>query len=274
MAYLLNVGDLQAGSKAAVCVAGYPIGDDQNKTPYQPNKIQDWINGCWDDALKRVKKIVKGERLVMAILGDSIDNDRHHNTRTTFGTPTEQRGMAVERLMPYANMADAMVAVGGTESHAGGEGEYDEGVAQLLGATMTQHRLLDIDDHLFDIAHHCKLPKDPDQHTAALVRQARMIARRRLDRGLRPADMVIRADQHRFAVGEWHYTYHQQQSKITMLVNPAWQLRTPFMARNEPAELYTVGLTLVNCKTLQIIPIIYEAKDDPIEKIRFTSLDY
>lgn len=274
MTYLVNIGDLQVGSKAAVCVPDYLIGDDQNKNPYQPNKVQLWINACYADALKKVKSLVRGERVVVNILGDSIDGDRHHNTRTTFGTPTEQRGMAIELLLPYANMADSMTSEAGTEVHSGGEGEYDESVAEALGAKTRQHRLLEIDGHLFDLAHHCSLPKDPDQHTASMVRQARLIARRRLDRGLRPADMAIRADQHRFAVGTWHYRHRQTDRKITMFVNPAWQLRTPFMARNEPAELYAVGLTVVNCRTLQIHPFIYEAEDDPIEKINFPSKDY
>jgi hypothetical protein len=262
---LVCVGDLHAGSKSAVCVPGFRYGDDDYKTPYTPNLPQEWLWACWQDAIAKVKRRTKGHQVMLALLGDLVDGDRHHNTRTTFGTPTEQSDMAAELLLPLANLANKIISVDGTETHVGGEGEQDESTAGKLGAQTKGHRLVEIDGHLFDLAHHASLPKDPDNWSSSLTRQARLIVRRRLTRDLRPADMIIRGDRHRYAVGTYDYRHAHKPSRAVMFINPAWQLRTPFMQRVEPAELFEVGLTIVDCKSLEIEPILYEAEDDPIE---------
>lgn len=264
MTILVNVGDTHVGSKAAICVPGYEIGDDDNKAPYQPNRAQEWLAACFADALAKVKRLARRQRVVLNLLGDLTDGDGHHGTRTTFGTPTEQADMAAELLLPWATMADRVIAVAGTEVHAGGEGEQDESAAKRLTADTRHHRRVEIDGRLFDIAHHCTLPKDSRLWPPAMARQAELIARNAIDRGERVPDMIIRGHVHRHARG----LAHVGGREVRMMTNYGWQLRTPYMARVEPAALYAVGVTAVNCRDLETHAIAYAAKADPIEVIR------
>ena len=120
------VGDLHTGSVTALA--------PKTKTD---RSEQVWLAEKWQEFTKSVLS-VKGPYVLM--LGGDLVEGHHHGSKAFWGNAKEQRDGSIELLQPLANKAGRVMAVLGTEAHAGDYGENDAQVAQELGAkVIRQH---------------------------------------------------------------------------------------------------------------------------------------
>jgi len=162
-AFVIFCGDTHVGGTTAVA----PKAECRNAEMERLLKL-------WEAFTARALAAAKGTAFVLALGGDLIDGPRHHGTVQSWGTHREQRNAAIALLQPLANVASAVVAVKGSEAHAGGDGEDDQTVAEALGARQMPHvwRMTIGGKRLFWSHHGLAVPRDPWNWSNALYRMA------------------------------------------------------------------------------------------------------
>jgi hypothetical protein len=125
---VIFVGDIHTGSTTAVAPKAECRTAESERLLIQ-----------WEHMVTRAKAAAKGAAFVLALGGDLIDGPRHHDNWQTWGTHRDQRNAAIALLQPLANLACDVVAVKGTEVHAGGDGQDDQTVAEALGARRVEY---------------------------------------------------------------------------------------------------------------------------------------
>jgi len=117
---------------------------------------QDWIYDKWVDYWRHVWELAHagGHRIVVLHLGDVIDGLHNGSTMQALPNLADQEAMAVQLLLPCANMADRMIIIRGTEAHAGPMHNSEARIARELGVDCVFEDILDIDGVIVDVAHH------------------------------------------------------------------------------------------------------------------------
>lgn len=126
-AAVLFVGDLHVGSTVALA----PKAHIRNTTQAQ-------IGAAWADLTKRTTALAKTHSLYLALGGDLVEGFHHGSTESWAQDEDEQRSAAIDFLTPLAARADKLLAVLGTEAHAGRRGQDDRLIARELGATILE----------------------------------------------------------------------------------------------------------------------------------------
>lgn len=122
---VLFVGDLHVGSRVALA-----------PKPHRANETQAALGRAWDEMLGRAAKLAQGHRLVLALGGDLVEGFHHGSTEVWAADEDEMRAAALGLLAPLTARADRVIAVTGTEAHAGRLGQDDRVIARELGATI------------------------------------------------------------------------------------------------------------------------------------------
>lgn len=241
---------MHAGSTVALSPKQVDMGDDGI---YSANAGQRWLLGKWGEFIASVKAQTKGRRLVLVLGGDLVDGARHHGTFQSWGTPQAQVAAAVELLLPLANIASKIYGLRGTPCHAGESGADDAAVIKELGGKAAYRWQLEIDDTLFDVAHHGR--RDGRVWTEgnaglAEIRKARLAGR--------SPHYIIRHHVHKHDL--------IAHSGITFAACPSWQLQTEHGRRIDPANIDDIG-GLIWTKSDGLRPLLYHPKPDPVTKV-------
>ena len=122
---VLFVGDLHVGSRQALCPPALVRGH-----------LQAHLSAAWADLLKRAAVLGRETRLTVALGGDLVEGFHHGNTDDWAGDEDEQAQAALELLTPLAARAHHLMAVTGTEAHAGRLGAQDRYISRELGAKL------------------------------------------------------------------------------------------------------------------------------------------
>lgn len=122
---VLFVGDLHCGSRVALA-----------PKKQQANETQAHLGKAWTELLGRAAKLATTHWLIVALGGDLVEGFHHGSTEVWAADEDEQRSAALDLLAPLAARADQMIAVTGTEAHAGRLGQDDRLIARELGATI------------------------------------------------------------------------------------------------------------------------------------------
>src|SRR3990167_6882403 len=255
------VGDLQCGGSTALALAKYPLEEER---PYSLSPDQEWLYKCWKDALGKVKKQAIGHQVFIGLGGDLVEGINHHGSTQTAGTPSTQAGMAIQLLLPYANMADALYAVRGTDDHTGPEGEGENLVARELGAKIDYYWTLNIGGKLLDWGHHgISVSQNPQSELNGMKLAADKSYWWNKQNGYPIPNTLIRHHAHRSPDPiEWR--------GIKVAVCGCWQLSTSYGFKIAGGGPPSIGLLIWYPADNRIERIAYDVKKK-IEQVHYGS---
>ena len=228
----LFIGDLHCGSDSAPAPVSHIT-----------NRNQTWLLEKLKDVKKRVTAIAKTKPIAVMLGGDLIEG-HHHSALQVWGNFKGQRDAAVELLMPFANIATWLLALPGTDAHAGDDGEHDRTVAEELGADIHDaQRMVELGGRLIDWAHHgISVGGHEWTEENGLISVVRDVYSYARNEGLRVPDLII--SHHA------HYSPHPVVIRgITAAICPCWQLQTPHGAKIKPRRRPTIGAALYDTET-------------------------
>ena len=255
---LLYIGDLHAGAKSAVACKFESA--DEDEPPLVPSKRQRELYLKLKELEGMCKVIALRHDLILCVGADCVDGYHHHGSNT-WGTPDDQRQLAVRLLMPFANMATAIYGLLGTESHVGIEGNDDKAVVRELGGKSAQRFVFDHDGVLIDWTHHINCMKYPAQNVIMSVR----------DECVRTGDplpsIIIRHHIHRYDHNERNILYGGELKRIQAAICPCWKLPDPFTRKVAPTTFPDIGALLVYPHEEKITPILFNYKKDTVTKL-------
>ena len=225
--------DTHLGCQLAVCkrirldAGGY----------YEPSRIQKtlykWWNTFWNEW---VPQATGGDDYILVHNGDIIDGVHHRATTQISQNINDQKNLALEMLEPIVNLphCKGYYQIRGTEAHAGLAQEYEENIAQQLGAIPNedgQYSRYDLwlkfGEHklLAHFAHHIGVTNSAAYETTAVLKELieAYTEAGRWDKI--PPDIVVRSHRHRFSKVE----LPSKNDNAISVVTPSWQLKTPFV---------------------------------------------
>ncbi len=234
---------------------------DGNDVGHDPSKAQRLLLKFWRQALEEVKAAARGYDLVLHLGGDLVDGVGHHHSTQTLGDVNDQRALAVQLLLPYANMSKKIYALLGTDAHVGQSGAEDKSVAKELGAKSDWHWRLICGGRLLDWAHHTKMGRKLSTQENAPTALANDIRAECKEFDEQVPDMVVRHHVHRYV--------RTHTKGMDVVYCPGWQLQTSHTRSKSPAELLGVGIVLWYPKTGAIHPINFRVRADPIQTVKY-----
>ena len=230
------VGDLHAGSRWAACppeVNLYMGGEEPSL--YQANKVQVALWNDFQDFTQKVKDRAKGKLLILILGGDCIDGPHHHDSLETFGDFDDQIEVAIDMLLPLANVADEVYSILGTEGHSGQLSAGDRSVGKELGAKANYYTLeLEVDGRLIHAKHHTSVSRLAHSRGNSLRNLGIDMAEECLKSGERRPDVMLR--------GHVHVAHREYLAEFDMWVatSGGWQVGTSYSSRMKK-EIYDVG---------------------------------
>lgn len=233
---ILFVGDLHTGGTTAVAP----------KAECRTAEMERLLR-LWTAFVDRAKAAAKGTAFVLALGGDLIDQPRHHNNFQTWGTTREQRNAAIALLQPLANIASAVVAVKGTEVHAGADGEDDQIVAEALGAKAVPYvwRMTVGGQRLLWSHHGLSVARDPWNAANGMYAMAR-----RLSEQADPPDVAIFHHVHQSPPPVTAYG-------VTVCAVGCWQTSTAYGYKFRPEKGTDIGALVWRPQTSQLDRWLY-----------------
>lgn len=253
----LFIGDVHAGSSVAVME---PF-SDHDGIQYGPSRVQSLLLKFWRQMVAEVKTAAKGRDLVLHLGGDLVDGVHHHGSTQTVGDVADQRALAVQLLLPLANISKMIYALLGTDAHVGQSGTEDASVAKELGAEARYRWRLDCSGKILDWAHHVAGPRLPWTQEGGLIRLTNKTIIDCMERDQKPPDLIVRHHTH------LHCRTHIKG--VDALVVPGWQAATAFTRKIDPSGLLTVGAVLWYPKLGEFRALLYRFPDDEITKARY-----
>ncbi len=235
---------------------------DHDGIRYSPSPVQDALLKFWRQMVAQVKTLAKGRDLVLMLGGDLVDGVSHHGSTQTVGDVADQRALAVQLLLPLANVSKMMYALLGTDAHVGHSGTEDVSVARELGAEARYRWRLDCDGKLLDWAHHTSMGRRPWTQEGAPTALANKILSEGRERGEADPALIVRHHAHRYV------RVHVKGTDV--FICPGWQAQTSFTRKLDPAELLTVGAVLWYPKLGEFRPLLYPFANDKIQKVTYT----
>jgi hypothetical protein len=220
------ISDTHTGSTTAVAPPKFSVhtGRDPNEVQItEYNAYQKWLHTCWLDFWDGVKARagIRGkhrkQRLLVFHLGDVVDG-LHHNSVQVMNETADQIEAACDLLRPIVAMSDGMWITYGTGAHNGGAAEHEVTIGRELGAKHAFEFILDVDGHIFDIAHNGRAGQRDWTGSAAGL--AVEVARDYQKDGKTAPRFVLRGHVHKVDDTGWKLP----DTRAVML--PSWQLRT------------------------------------------------
>jgi hypothetical protein len=241
------IGDTHVGGSTALAVHEYEYdtGDDnEDGTPitqkFTATLAQDWLYEKWLDFWRYVwtLKTEGNHRLLVIHMGDIVDGN-HHHTVQAIPYLSVQADMAVQIMLPVANMADrGLYILRGTEAHAGEAAQTEAGIAQALGAKQCAWELiLDVDGLILDLAHHGRAGRREYTSAAASVATEAQVDAAQEGRPI--PRYVFRAHTH---------TIDDSGEKVKgtrAFSCPSWQLKTAFGHRIASGRRADIGGVII-----------------------------
>ena len=204
---------------------------------YEPSRIQKVLYNWWQKFWNEwVPEATRGEDFILVHNGDIIDGIHHKSTTQISHNINDQKNLALEMLSPIVSLSHCKgyYQIRGTEAHAGQAQEYEENIAQQLGAIPNEdgqysrydlwlkfgkHKLL------VHFSHHIGTTNSASYESTAVHKELIEAYVEAGRWGVQPPDCVCRSHRHRFYKTE----LPSQNDSAISVVTPAWQLKTPFV---------------------------------------------
>ncbi len=204
---------------------------------YEPSRIQkalyNWWQKFWGEWMPEA---TRGEDFILVHNGDIIDGIHHKSTTQISHNINDQKNLAIEMLEPIIALphCKGYYQIRGTEAHAGQAQEYEENIAQQLGAVSNedgQYSRYDLwlkfGEHklLAHFSHHIGTTNSASYESTAVHKELIEAYVEAGRWGVQPPDCVIRSHRHRFYKTE----LPSKNDSAISVVTPSWQLKTPFV---------------------------------------------
>jgi hypothetical protein len=209
--------------------------------------VQEYLFECWEHCRTVYLPSVCGAMpRILWLAGDSIEG-LHHGGNGVDATEIESHVQgAVDILKPLAETCEKTFMVAGTEAHAGALGQWDELVAEKIGAQSdgVRHAPFEIrhrvDGVLFHMTHHIGGSYVDASDMTPLVGEWVAMQAAAADPAYPMPDVIVRGHSHL-----WRTPYVREDKTVIAL--PGWQARTPyaFKLRRARAKPSDIGLVVV-----------------------------
>lgn len=245
MTTVVAIADLHVGSTVGLLAPGSPGEDGMT---VQLSRTQRWLWAGWQRFWAHVSE-VRGERLVLLLLGDICDGSRSPVQQWTRDLVCQVNAacLALERARQIAPWDDGAI-FWGTPYHAGEAGLAERELAARLGLRdCGWQRVLEIDGVHFDCAHAAPQYTVPWVRGSHALRLAAAVRTNCLDAGRPIPDFVLRAHAHK--VGDTGLTY----AKPRAIVLPAWQTMTGYVSAHRPlGGISDIGGVIIQTDSLGV----------------------
>jgi len=252
---LVVISDLHSGCQFGLCPPNQVRLDGGGH--YLPNqyqlKIWDYWQFFWNTWLTD-KEVLHNEPFAVVLNGDALDGV-HHGAKTQVSQNiADQVTIARLILEPVVGKCQGrFYYVRGTESHSGKSSEYEEMLAQQLGAVQDENGRYSRDElyvrlnyGLVHLTHHIGISGSLAYESSAVMKEIEQMLADSARWGQEPVDTVIRSHRHRNIEVRLRFEKERRFGFITGAVTAGWQARTPFAFRT--TARYTsphIGGTLV-----------------------------
>ena len=238
---LVVISDLHCNSTVGLSLPEVDLDDGGQ---YVASKSQRWLYENWLDFWSNVAQL-DGE-LIVVLNGDLIDINKHsvHQLITINQSTVLNHAAKLLEIIPTSRI----FITRGTGAHTGPCGELEEILGKTIrsipnefGRYTNWNLALDIEDVLFDIAHHGKVGSSPWNRANPLNVLATQIVMEAYKHGNRFPDVVLRSHNHT------HADTHDNLP-IRVIATPAWQLSTEFSSRLGLVNLADIGGLVFSCE--------------------------
>lgn len=237
------VGDMHCGSTYGLWPPDALL-DEGGKHTLNPYQAYIWE--CWQHAWETWLPSVIGDMpRILWLMGDLVEGIHHNGGGILAVEEATQVRAAVTALQPHAKNAERVFAVSGTEAHAGKSAQWDNLVAQAVGAERDEATgrwarwecWQQVDGVTIHAAHHIGGSFVPQSDMTPLVRETIDMAVGNVSRHWPMPDVMLR--------GHAHITRWYERGGRLVLVSPSWQARTPFAYRIRRGKPPSIGMAVV-----------------------------
>ena len=230
---VIFIGDEHAGCRLGLCpIRGVTL---DSGSRYKPNKVQRKIWRHWNYIDKVwIPMVTKGQKYTLVNMGDAIDN-KHHGSVTQFShNRADHIKVAYELLAPWVEKADRFYMLRGTEAHSGKSGEFEELLAEKLGAIPDEHGRYARDDLWMKIGpalghftHHVATVSSPYTESTGILKELITAYTAAGKMGIRAPNLLGRAHRHACSEIRLPGKYGYDIAFATS----GWQAKGPFVWR-------------------------------------------
>ena len=245
MKAIVAVSDLHIGSTMGLCAEKVYVAGTGT---YLPNKYQTTLLNFWRHFwFEHVPLQTKdADEVYVVINGDILDGVHHQTIEIISNSWRVQEQAAVELLTDTFRKVkhNGLFVVRGTDVHVGQSGTSEERIARELKAELNDldeysswQWNLDVDDVVFNFAHHISTTSSAAYETSAPMREliAGMIEAEQWNQPM--PDVVVRSHRHRFIP----VSIPSIRGRIHSVITPAWQLRTPYVEKIDRMRMPHIG---------------------------------
>lgn len=236
------VSDLHVGSSTGLCPVDGLMLDDGGI--YSPSQYQMELSKAWSRFFDATLAIKKTSKRVLVVNGDIVDGSHHNTVALATNNIAIQERAAVQILKPIAEKYDKVYVTRGTEAHVQPSAQSDERIAMGIGAEVDDienhsrwQLWLDVEGIIFNIAHHIGTTSSAAYESSAVMREmvAALVEAGQWNQEM--PDVFVRSHRHRYI----ELAIPSVKGKITAVVTPSWQLRTPFVERVDRMRMPHIG---------------------------------
>lgn len=237
------VSDLHIGSSVGLCdESGFQLSDGG---VYLGSKFQNAIWKAWQSFFSFANSIsANAEKKILIINGDLVDGAHHNTVALATNNIESQEDAAIRMLQPVTKDFDMTFVTRGTEAHTQPGAQSDERIAKGIGAVKDEigqysrwQLWLDVDNVIFNIAHHIGTTSSAAYESSAVMREMVAGLVEAGQWGQRLPDVMIRSHRHRF-IG---LMIPSINGMIQGIVTPGWQLRSPYVERIDRMRMPHIG---------------------------------
>ncbi len=230
---LIVFSDLHCGDMFGLCPPKVTL-DGGQIVSYSPlqEKVHKWWIHFWKEV---VPEWCQGEDYAITGNGDLIDGPNHHGTNSQITNNLEdQIHIAYELLAPVVE-GHKFYFIRGTEAHGGKSCEWEEILAQQLGASPDElgnrtrwEMWLRLEEFLIHFSHHIGGTGSSSYESTAVYKEMveAFVQAGRWDQ--KPPNCIVRSHRHR----QFETRVGGAEGYCISIVTPGWQLKTPFSYRN------------------------------------------
>jgi hypothetical protein len=222
---------------------------------YYPSTLQKKVAQLWKIFWDEwVPEVTKGDSYIVVNNGDSIDGTHHGSVTQITQNLERQKELAITCLMPIVQNKKCVqyYHIRGTEAHVGKSGQYEEEIANALGAKPDENgnharweMWYNLQNKLIHFSHHIGTTGSSAYESTAVYKEMveQFVEAGRWDD--LPPDVIVRSHRHR----QFETRIATKTGYGISLVTPGWQLKTPFVHKLPGGRASTpqLGGYLIRC---------------------------
>lgn len=143
-------GDTHTNFRLGLLAPGFAIDDGSDEA-----HVRSWLWARWLEYAALYEEVSSGCKRVVYITGDSGEFDHKKRSNLLVSTNRKEiKDMALATLAPLTDIADEIIVIGGTEAHAGTSAEFEQWIADDLGATFKWYDYANWGGVIAEVSHH------------------------------------------------------------------------------------------------------------------------